>query len=44
MKQKVDAAKADIIELVGPAVYDTMVVQLERPNWVPLPHPAVRRR
>jgi hypothetical protein len=37
------SARDDIVELVGPAIYDLMVVQLERPNWVPLPHPAVRR-
>lgn len=38
------SAKDDIVELVGAAIYEAMVVQLERPNWVPLPHPAVRRR
>jgi hypothetical protein len=37
------SARADIVELVGSAIYDLMVVQLERPGWVPLPHPAVRR-
>jgi hypothetical protein len=38
------SAKDDIVELVGAHIYDMMVTQLERPNWVPLPHPAVRRR
>ena len=33
-------ARDEIVELVGQAVYDTLVEQLERPNWVPLPHPA----
>jgi hypothetical protein len=37
------SAKDEIVELVGEHVYDAMVQQLERPNWVPLPHPAVRR-
>lgn len=37
------SAKDDIVELVGAHIYDLMVAQLERPNWVPLPHPAVRR-
>ena len=38
------SAKDDIVELVGVRIYDLMAAQLERPNWVPLPHPAVRRR
>ncbi|HSP30210.1 MAG TPA: hypothetical protein VLN74_16785 [Ilumatobacteraceae bacterium] len=37
------SAKHDIVELVGAHIYEMMVIQLERPNWVPLPHPAVRR-
>ncbi len=37
------SAKDEIVELVGEHVYDAMVRQLERPNWVPLPHPVVRR-
>jgi hypothetical protein len=37
------SAKDEIVELIGESVYATMVVQLERPGWVPLPHPAVRR-
>ena len=37
-------SRDEIVELVGQAVYDLMVAQLERPEWVPLPHPTVRRR
>ena len=37
------SAKDDIVELVGARVYDQMVELLERPGWVPVPHP-VRRR
>jgi hypothetical protein len=37
------SAKDDIVELIGLSVYETMVTQLERPGWTPLPHPAVRR-
>jgi hypothetical protein len=37
------SARDDIVELVGQGVYDALVVQLERPGWVPLPHPALRR-
>ena len=33
----------EIIEMVGQAAYDQMVVLLERPKWTPLPHPATRR-
>ena len=36
-------SRDEIVELVGQAIYDLMVEQLERPDWVPLPHPAVRR-
>ena len=36
------SAKDDIIELVGAAVYERMVELLERPEWVPLPHPVLR--
>jgi hypothetical protein len=38
------SAKDDIVELVGARVYAQMVELLERREWVPLPHPAVRRR
>jgi hypothetical protein len=38
------SAKDDIVELVGAHIYALMAEQLQRPNWVPLPHPAVRRR
>ena len=37
-------SRDEIIELVGEEVYELMVGQLERPQWVPLPHPAVRWR
>jgi hypothetical protein len=33
----------EIIGMVGQEVYDRMVVLLTRPEWVPLPHPAIRR-
>jgi hypothetical protein len=35
-------SRDEIVELVGEEVYEIMVGQLERPTWVPLPHPAVR--
>jgi len=34
----------EIIEFIGPKVYDMLVKQLEKPRLVPLPHPAVKRR
>jgi hypothetical protein len=37
------SARDEIVELVGATVYETMVELFERPGWVPLPHPAVRR-
>ena len=37
------SAQDEIVELVGEHVYHAMAQQLERPNWVPLPHPVVRR-
>jgi hypothetical protein len=36
-------SRDEIVELIGQGIYDRMVEQLERPDWVPLPHPAVRR-
>ncbi len=33
----------EIVEMVGPKVYEMMVGLLERGRWTPLPHPAVRR-
>jgi hypothetical protein len=36
-------SRDEIVELIGQGIYDQMVEQLERPDWVPLPHPAVRR-
>ncbi len=33
-------SRDDIVELVGEGVYDTLVAQLEREEWIPLPHPA----
>jgi hypothetical protein len=35
-------ARHEIVQLVGQDVYDTLVGQLERSTWVPLPHPALR--
>ena len=37
------SARDEIVELVGEGIYDTLVEQLERPEWVPLPHPVLRR-
>lgn len=37
------SAKDEIVELVGAAIYREMVLLLERPNWVPLPHPVLRK-
>ena len=34
----------EIVELIGAANYARLVQLLERPQWTPLPHPAVRRR
>jgi hypothetical protein len=36
------SARDEIVRLVGSAIYARMVDLLERPNWVPLGHPAVR--
>ena len=38
------SARDEIIELVGEGPYSTLVEVLERADWTPLPHPAVRRR
>ncbi len=38
------SSRDEIVELVGEAIYALMVEQLERPDWVPLPHPTLRRR
>lgn len=37
------SARDDIVEMVGAANYERLVEVLERPDWVPLMHPAVRR-
>lgn len=37
-------SRDEIVELIGQPIYDLMVTQLERPDWVPLAHPTVRRR
>jgi len=37
------SARDDIIEMVGRANYEQLVQLLERPGWVPLPHPVLRR-
>ena len=34
----------EIVEMVGKKVYNRMVELLERPQWTPLPHPAVTTR
>ncbi|MEO1056933.1 MAG: hypothetical protein AAFY28_08480 [Actinomycetota bacterium] len=36
------SARDEIVELVGAHIYETLVPLLERAEWVPLPHPAVR--
>jgi hypothetical protein len=36
--------KEEITEIVGKKVYKLLVEQLERPKWVPLPHPAIRKK
>lgn len=36
-------SRDEIVELVGLPIYELLVEQLERPGWVPLPHPTVRR-
>jgi hypothetical protein len=36
-------SRDEIVELIGQEIYDLMVEQLERPDWIPLPHPVVRR-
>jgi hypothetical protein len=36
------ASRDEIVELVGQPIYDAMVEQLERPEWVPVPHPTLR--
>ena len=33
----------EIVEMVGQWAYDRMVELIDRPQWTPLPHPAVRR-
>ncbi|HEY5664142.1 MAG TPA: hypothetical protein VIS05_08920 [Ilumatobacter sp.] len=37
-------SRDEIVELVGQPIYDRMVELLERPEWVPLAHPTLRRR
>ncbi len=37
------SARDDLVALMGEVIYELLVEQLERPGWVPLPHPAVRR-
>ncbi|QQS24732.1 MAG: hypothetical protein IPM43_15330 [Actinomycetota bacterium] len=33
----------EIVEMVGERIYELAVPLLERPDWTPLPHPAVRK-
>jgi len=37
------SARDEIVELVGRGVYELLIEQLERPSWVPLAHPVLRR-
>ena len=37
------SSRDDIVALVGQVIYDLLVRQLERPEWVPLPHPVLRK-
>lgn len=37
------SARDDIVEMVGEPNYERLVRLLARPDWVPLPHPVVRR-
>jgi hypothetical protein len=37
------ASRDEIVELIGQPIYDLMVVQLERPDWVPVAHPTLKR-
>ena len=36
------ASRDEIVEMVGQTVYGAMLELIERPGWVPLPHPALR--
>ncbi len=36
------SAEDDLVEMVGRRIYTLLVEQLERPQWVPLPHPTLR--
>lgn len=38
------SSRDEIVEMIGEPVYDLMVKQLERSEWIPLPHPTVRGR
>jgi hypothetical protein len=38
------SSRDEIIELVGREIYEAAVAQLERDQWVPLPHPVLRSR
>ena len=38
------ASRDEIVELVGEPIYDLMVEQLERADWVPIAHPTVRAK
>lgn len=37
------SARDEIVELVGARIYELMAAQMQRSEWVPLPHPALRR-
>jgi hypothetical protein len=38
-----ETSRDEIVELIGQPIYDLMVEQLQRSEWVPLPHPTLRR-
>ena len=38
------SSRDEIVELVGQEIYDLVIEQLQRAEWVPLPHPTLRRR
>ena len=38
-----EVLRDEIVEMVGQEPYAQLVALLERPNWTPLPHPAVRK-
>ena len=37
------SSRDEIVELVGAGIYDRLVTLLERPDWIPVAHPTLRR-